>query len=591
MESKTIVTRLREAAKAYYETGTPIMTDEEYDALWDQLHQFDPNNPFFSEVGAPVGSNGVQLPTPMASLTKVKEDRVLSKDWICMDKLDGISALWICGYNRPNALYLRGNGTVGQDVTSCSKFIQGLKQFAGPQAIVRGELIVPKSLGIKNSRNWVNGLVHRSDAAREDLSKVHFVAYAVYQPSNMTCSQQMTWLDNVGFETVFHQVPEQRSTYLKDLFQDRRANGPYEVDGVVCFSNKQPYAPEAKNPPTTIGFAFKMPLQDQMAETTVREIDWASSRMGNWIPRVRFDPVQIGDARIEYCAGNNARNIQEKMLGPGAKVIIRRSGDVIPYLDRVIMPADTWEQPPAGRWKWDATQTHAVDTTPEATPEKLAVEMVHTLTSLDIEGISKTSAKKLVDGGLKTFVDVYKASEADLQSNLGKANGSKLYTALRNLHVGEEKWIRAYCGWPKGFGETRIAAFQAVKSNPSDWRGLMTPPKGVGEDSLKHVQEAVPGYLQWRALFKVASTPTNVTVTTAPKAAHKGYYVMSGFRDKEIQEKMASSGWELQDAVKKTTNLLLIPDGGKETGKVKAARDAGIKILTRSQLDFSELNQ
>lgn len=585
MSVASIVETLQKAAKAYYESDTPIMTDEEYDALWDRLKQLDPKNPFLETVGSTPGG-GVTLPVPMASLTKVKDTFTLPQTWTCMDKLDGISALWVCGYNQKKALYLRGNGLVGLDITHCSPWIQGLKQAGVPSAIIRGELIVPKRLEIKNSRNWVNGLVHRSDASPDDLKQVHFVAYAVYKPGKMNIQQQHTWLLFSGFEVVHHEVLPNMTNNLKELFLRRRAEGPYEVDGIVCMSNTSLVMPEAKNPSTQVAFAFKMPLQDQTAETTVREIDWASSRTGNWIPRVRFDPVQIGDARIEYCAGNNARNIQEKRLGPGAKIIIRRSGDVIPYLDQVLIPAEAWSPPPPNRWKWDATNTHAVDTTPEATPETLAVQMVHTLTSLEIEGISKTSAKKLVDGGLNTFVDVYKAAEDKLQSILGKANGLKLYTALRDIQVGEDKWIRAYCGWPKGFGESRIAAFLALKSNPAEWPTLTTTPKGVSEDSLMAVQAATPGYLAWRGLFKVASV---APAEPAPTAAHRGYYVMSGFRDASLQATLASYGWELQDSVKKNTTLLIVPDGFKETTKVKAARQAGVKIVPRSQVELSEL--
>ena len=580
----SIADRLREASKAYYETDKPLMTDAEYDELLEQLRAANPEHPLLSEVGAPC-SNAVKLPVPMPSLDKKKPEHITSLhgNWILTEKLDGISALWISGYNVKPALYLRGNGVEGQDVSHCIKGIQGLKQSSAHSSMVRGELIIPK--GVPNARNWVNGAVHRSDISLDDLKKIHFVAYQVCQPSNMSRSQQMTWLTINGFELAWNTfVQTLDATKLSEAFKTRRSDPIYECDGIVCGKDLIPETVTASNPKDA--FAFKMPLDDQKATTVVREIEWASSRTGNWVPRIRFDPVKIGSATIEYCTGIHAKFISESRLGPGAKIIVRRSGDVIPCLDTVLEPVDEWSKPPAGRWTWDASHIHALDTTTEATPEKIAIEIAYSLTSLGIEGLSKVSTKKLVEAGLKDFKSVYDASAEKLQGAIGKANGQKLYDALASLSVSEDKWLHAFCGWPKGFGSTRILSTLTAESSVAKWPSIKAP-KGQSDESFAEVQKIVPEYLKWRQQFGDVVVVPVVAVVPIPVATGtaKGAFVMSGFRDAALQQKFILGGWVEEERITKNTTLLIVPDVAKETGKVKDARAKGIRIAVRSEAD------
>lgn len=585
----TLVKQLRKAADAYYETATPIMSDTAYDALVDQLRTLVPEHPFFSEVGATPSVGVVPLPVAMPSLDKRKPENfkvlVSGKPYCIFDKLDGISALWVTGYSMTPQLLLRGNGLQGQDVSHCVKGIQGLKSLAVPKALIRGELIVPKGVlgeGVL-ARNWVNGQLHQKTPVLDDLQKVRFVAYQVCGSTSLTRSQQMTWLTNQGFETCWWSLETAPSLErLQELFKGRRAESAYECDGLVVGEDQVPVEVKGSSNPSD-AFAFKMAVDDQRATTVVREVDWASSRTGNWVPRLRFDPVKIGTATIEYCTGIHAKFIKENRLGPGARVVIRRSGDVIPCLDQVLEPAAVWSEPPEGRWTWDTTETHALDTTEEATPEKLALEMAHSLVCLGIEGISKVTAKKLVEAGsYKTLKQVWDAPLTGLKAAIGPGNGQKLFDGLRGLAVTEDKWMRAYCGWPKGFGETRITGLLAVESDPAKWSGLAKPPKGQSVEAFAEVVKAVPEYLVWRKQFSCAAVATVAAVPTVATVT-KGTYGMTGFRDADLQSKLAAAGWVFKDSVTASTAFLLVVDGAKETTKVAAARKAGIRIVARSE--------
>jgi len=207
----SIFDKLRNAAHAYYETAEPLMTDEAYDLLVEQARTADPTNAFFTQVGSIPVTGRVPLPCAMPSLKKIKPESIGSWKYVkqgphvLSDKLDGISALWVCGFNQKPALYLRGNGLVGQDCTHLSKHIQGLKVLGIPSAMIRGELILSRAVAKEvggSSRNWVNGVLHRSDPAVEDLGKVQFLAYQVLEPRSLTRSQQMTWLQNQAFSVL-----------------------------------------------------------------------------------------------------------------------------------------------------------------------------------------------------------------------------------------------------------------------------------------------------------------------------------------------------------------------------------------------------
>jgi DNA ligase (NAD+) len=591
-QAESLVQRLRKAAAAYYETDTPIMSDADYDALVEELQAISPNHPFLSEIGHAPGANIVKLPVPMPSLDKRKPDSLKPDDiergpYVLSEKLDGISALWVTGGNTRSQLLLRGNGLEGQDVSHCIGGIQGLAPSLHAKIMIRGELIVPK-VAVQGTlaRNWVNGILHQKTPSKEDLTKIKFIAYQVCEPNTLTRSQQMTWLHSRGFQVAWS-VKETALTNdrLQSLFKERREGSTYECDGIVIGKDTVPTL-TASNPKDA--YAFKMPLDDQRAQTTVQEVEWASSRTGNWIPRIRFTPVKIGTATIEYCTGFHAQYVRDNVIGPGAVILVRRSGDVIPVCERVVQVAPKgWQQPPDGQWSWDDSGVHAKDTSTDASPEKLALEMAHQLESFGVEGFSKTTCKKLVDGGVRVLKDVQTASLASLQALIGKVNGEKLKTGLRVAMdtAAESQWIRAFLGWPKGFGTTRIEATLAVESDITKWPQLARPPKGQSVEAFAEVCKAVPAYSAWRATFGIAA----VAAPSVPKQVQsevptKGFYVMTGFRDADLQTKLTAAGWKLQDKICKTTNVLLVADDAKETTKVKAARDAGIRILPRGQV-------
>lgn len=607
-----LVQRLKAASLAYYETAEPIMTDDEFDALVEDLRTLAPDHAYFQVVGAPVSSGAVRLPLPMPSLRKIKPDSVdawaatYRCPWLVSDKLDGISALWIPA---TGALYLRGDGLVGQDMSHLVPLgIQGLAKPVEITAdvMIRGELIVPKGSvpASAAARNWVNGVLHQKTPTPADVSRIEFISYSVYSAKPLKRSAQMKWLRLNGFKPVDYSIIGNAAD-LAPLLELRRAEGTYEIDGLVV--GQEGAIPEALDPRAALPrdcVAFKMPLADQRAYSEVVAVHWASSMGGLWIPRVEIKPVKIGAATITYATGHNAKFIHENSIGPGAIISVRRSGDVIPTIEGVAIPADDpympegTHEPKDGLWAWDERGTHALDKRGVVDAEKLALFLVDSLNAFDIEGVSTKNALKLAEAGLDSLPRLWTSTQAQLVAVVGNALGAKLYEQLHKKipAASPERWIAAYQGWPRGFGKQRVASLLALAPVEA-WPQLKAPPRGMGQDSFESTIGCVGGFLAWRASLgwqapaqePVANNATPIVkVGGQAPVASKGGVCMTGFRDAALAAELAAAGWELHDTVKKTTAVLIVADeSGMGTTKVAAAREKGVRIILRK--DVSQL--
>jgi len=583
---------LERASRAYYNGGPLLMDDESFDALLAQLQELEPNHPFLATVGAPPPAEGaVELPHFMPSLDKIKPGQgVLTRfllryaTTVISEKLDGLSALW-CPSKR--ALYLRGDGRMGQTVSHLAGHIQGLVASTENWAI-RGELILPRAAG---ARSAVNGLLHQKTPPKEELAKVRFIAYEVISPAEMGRESQMKWLAARGFETPWWKA----TTALTEeacceAFRERRESSPYETDGIVVGANAPPLKTTTlQNPKDCV--AFKMPTADQSALTTVREVLWAPSAQGYLIPRLRFDPVKIGGASIEFCTAHNARTVVDKVLGPGARVKIRRSGDVIPTLDSVLFPAESPALPadPAS-WAWGGdptTATHIVSK--KVSAEQTTSQLLHFAKAHDIAGLGPANCKLLVKAAIDGPAALWKATATTLGALLGPKTGESVHAALRaRLSVATElDFMLSSSVLPRGVGESKLKAVFGMYPDPRGWAAAAEAPTGWTLDSFREFQREYPNYERWRAAeifwipYPILAVPVAATATATPSRR----LCFTGFRDKELERAAQQRGFEIAPTVTQTLGVLVTPDGDtSDSEKVKkAAKYGSIEILSRSE--------
>ena len=594
----SLVKTLQEASDAYYNSGAGILGDEEYDRLREELETLAPDHPYLSQIGAPPKGKTVKLPFIMASLNKIKPGtgavasyaaKATLKTWILSEKLDGISALWF-----KNHLYLRGDGLNGVDVTLFAPHIQGLRKS---ELAIRGELIVPRGVLPEGTlaRSWVNGQFHQKQPIPKELRNVRFVAYEILN-STLAPWDQFKALQQLDFETAWAVgVPKGFMTDEKigKFLLDRRTQSKYDTDGIVISENIHVDQPTSvKNP--THKVAFKMLLTDQCAETTIVEVEWNPSAQGYLIPRLQVTPVVVGTARIEYVTAHNARFVVDNKLAPGAKILIRRSGDVIPAVEKVIVPATEPKMPSAHPWKWlegDSSSAHIIldNEKSEGTPKEVKqARLVLFAKTFELAGLGPGIATKLVEGGITTPGKLCTSSESSLSNAIGNGNGKKLSSQITLLgaKVSELKLMVASAVLPRGMGETKLGALFQAQPDPRNWHQLPEP-AGWTASSLHELVTALPSYVKWREEeFPQWSYPILPSPVEPQTIEKKGTICFTGVRSKPLEALLKAAGWETIDTVSSKLNVLVIPDGDEtDTGKVKKARQLGtVQILHLSQV-------
>ena len=605
MDLATLETRLTQANWAYHNTDTPIMTDDEYDILLEQLRTLSPTHPLLNTIGANPGT-GVQLPVPLASLDKVRMGEAGLARWqkrcgaqacVASEKLDGLSGLYTCPPRGKSTLYLRGNGVKGVDVSRV------LSSLAVPTiaCMVRGEIVLPKADTPAGSigRSLVNGWVHRSlDASAplaKELSKVHFVAYQVITPAGMTRSQQMAWLNSNGFRTPAWKklAPPMTETGLYDLLVKSKEESAYPLDGIVVGTDTVPVQlSELKNPPDAV--AFKAALEEQKQATTVVQVEWNVSRLGVWIPRIQIEPVVIGGAKIEWLTGHSAKLMNENQIGPGARIVVRRSGDVIPTLDTVITPCPGGPSlPPAGSWTWDENRVHAIMS--EGAAEggtSLAVKaLLHAFQTLGVEGIGQGLVANLVKAGVTSFPAMLTASDAVLREALGPGRAVTVKAGLAACVAAADIGTLMIASnlLPRGVGERKLRPLFAIDPSPRRWLLEGQSVDGWSKETLDGLQAVLPAVFAWCEKVKPGSSAAAAAgataKTTATAAKAQKTVAFTGVRpDANLLAAMTRSGWEMVDSLTKSTSLLVHADNANETGKLRKARADGIQ--TSSITDF-----
>lgn len=612
-----IADRLQKANWAYHNTDKPTMGDDEYDRLLELLRTKAPSHPFLKCIGATPDVNTAILPVPLASLDKVRMGEAGLQRWqkrrgimgikscVVSEKLDGLSALLIYDISPSGqkvSLYLRGDGVKGVCVNRIlpSLSLPSLRV----SCMIRGELVLPTADTPAGSvgRSLVNGWVHRAlDMTKplaKELSNVHFVAYQRISPGDMPRGDQMVWLAEAGFRVApWHKeplIPLTEDTLYKILVLAKEESA-YPLDGIVIGTDTVPVVSgsgEAKNPPDCV--AFKASLEEQKKETTVLFVEWNVSRLNTWIPRIQIEPVVIGGAKIEWLSGHSAKMISEGGIGKGARIVLRRSGDVIPTLDSVLARCPTGPcLPPAGSWDWDANRVHAVrkEGSEEGTAGLAEKALLHALQTLGVEGIGPGLVANLVKAGITGLPAFLVAPLPLLKDALGPTRYSRTLELVKSSL--EKASLCTLCIasnlLPRGVGERKLRPLFSKEGSPRRWKPeLFEGVDGWSKDTLAGLFAALPGVLGWCELVKpgcfsaMALAPGPGPVLEG-KALAKSV-VFTGVRpDAQLQEAMTRSGWSMSDSLTKATHLVVHAEGAKESGKLATARKYGIEVCSISQ--------
>lgn len=402
LRMKELVNKLNEASNAYYNGKDEIMSNHEWDAMFDQLAQLEeetgiilPDSPT-SKVGADeIGGNGlkkVRHEFPALSLDKTKDiyefPKVFSKaasgDCVVMHKLDGCT---LCltydgsrngGCGRLVQAVTRGNGEIGSDMTYQASYIEGIPMTIGfkGKLVVRGEALMTYSEferinsnleegeeEYSNPRNLANSTITMKEPGLKGR-KVMFKAFKLVHMEPAvddeikvpeTFFDALTLLERLGFGVVDHELARAYSSNpdvdsdlpdqiinVMNRFSDKVETLDYPVDGLVVASDDYKTADElpvtGHHPNRLTGFAFKW--ADECIETILREIEWSPSRTGRINPVAVFDPVQLEGTTVTRASVHNVSIVKKLRLRVGDKISVFKANKIIPQVDKNLTPGD-----------------------------------------------------------------------------------------------------------------------------------------------------------------------------------------------------------------------------------------------------------
>ena len=604
LNENQLATILRELNDAYY-NEQPLLTDNEYDIVKEYIENKYPSNQVLQDVGAPVERNKVKLPYEMWSMDKIKPDTNALTNWmskysgpyVLSCKLDGVSGLYTTEGKEPK-LYTRGNGKIGQDI---SHLIPYLRLPKTKNIVIRGEFIIPKGVFLfkykttfANPRNMVSGIVNQKSIT-DAVKDINFVAYEVIKPE-LKPSAQMDLLKTLDVECVFYKIESTLSNeLLSETLIQLRSNYRYEIDGIIVTDDKL-YKRQSGNPEHA--FAFKMVLSDQVAEAKVVDVIWSPSKDGYLKPRVRIEPIQLGGVQIEYATGFNGAFIENNKIGVGALIELIRSGDVIPYIRKVVIPAEQAKMPGVP-YKWNDTHVDIMLEnigSDETVQEK---NITGFFRGIGVEGLSSGNVSRIIKSGYDTVSKIIKMTVDDFL----KVDGFKMKTATKLYNGIQEKiqtapLIKIMSGsntFGRGFSEKKLELI--LDSYPDVLLSPLSPGekikkvsaiKGMADKTSETFVQHIPDFIRFMRDSNLEHRINETLVKASYDTTHPLYgksIVMTGFRDAELQEIIKNVGAKLGSSISKNTFVLLVKDATVEqdTGKALEAKQLGIPIMTKDE--------
>jgi NAD-dependent DNA ligase len=628
-KKKDIIGLLKKADDAFFNNDADLIKDDIYDIIKDYVKKKYPKDEYFKRIGADV-KNKVVLPYYMGSQNKIKDSEAelvkykakYGGSYIVSDKLDGVSCL-IVYENDTIKIYTRGNGTEGQDITHLLEYIDSIPKLKGVDIAVRGELIISKMnwdiLGVMgkqgaNPRNTLSGAINSDILNKDILSKVDFVAYSLINPK---MNNGFPMLQEKNFKVVNNKVLDTFDlTTLSNILQERRAIGEYVIDGIViCDISKYYEIIKDKNPEHS--FAFKSIHTLEQAEVIVTKVEWNVSKDMYMKPIVMFSEIELDNVKIKQATGFNGAYIEKNVIGPGSRIIIIRSGNVIPHIQSVITPsANGAPSMPVVDYKWNDTHVDImmVNKSGDKNRDYDIKNLVYFMKTASIENMGPGNISKIYDAGFDDIKKIVNITKADLL----KINGFKEKTAENIINaVAVIKEIDCLILMDasnimgRGFSYKKIKlitdAYPSILLHDKKSRAAtskinaddLMKVEGIAETSAKLFLNNLPKFYEFYDNLGIkckGDTKTPAAATAAATAAAAAVinpnisgksFVFTGFRDKDLEAYIIRMGGFIKTTISKNTDYLVVADLNENSTKVDKARSIGVPIILRDNAIFT----
>ena len=610
---KEVIALLEAANNAYRDTGDTILTDDQYDTLYDLMRLRNPNNPFFTKIGSETEpGKKVVLPFHMGGMDKMysgeeigkwlTREKIGNEKFVISDKLDGNSGILVKN-SKGLYMYSRGNATTGRDLSHLIPFI-GIPDLGGDAEIaIRGELIVSKedfkSVGdkYKNPRNFANSICVAK--SHEHTNLLNFVAFDLVSP-RMKTMDGFKYLQRLGFQTPQISLVAKKflnCDTLKSLLGKRRKTAKYEMDGLIITRNGVFEPVKSGNPKHSI--AFKVNSFGE--ETVVKAIDYQITKYGRLMPLVRCEPVIINGASVSNITGNNAKFIVDNRINVGTRLRVILSGEIIPKIVFIDSPEGVVGALPQVDYTWDATHTHVMYSGDSmADTEVVAKRIVSFIKTMNIDALSIGIVKRLIDNGYNTLDSILTISQEALLEIDGfkETLSNKIVKNIRDCldnPVNLVQLMSASLAFGDGMSAKRLQNVVDTYPNILELDTITVEDiKKIKGFSDKTAQLVVSGLLLFKKFLLehpyftiqnpvVSGSKASANLIKEHALANKTI-VITGVRDPEVNAFCETiSGCKIGNVISGKVDIIVVPSVEYSNKKTTLAESLGITRFTMAE--------
>ena len=614
-KKKDIINILIEADKAFFNSGQPKLTDDIYDIIKDYIRKKYPKDAYLKRVGADV-DNKVALPYYMGSQNKIKDsESEITKykkkypgPYLISDKLDGVSGMFV--YEGDNVkLYTRGNGREGQDISHLHKYISGFPKIKKQDKLaVRGEFIISKDNWDKlkkvddtlsNPRNTVSGAINSKILNKQLLKMIDFVAYTLVFPN---LPNGLPELDKMKFNVVNNTVVDDISlAFLSKNLEVSRKN-KYVIDGIVISDISKVYEIAlGKNPEHS--FAFKSIHTLEQIEVIVKEVEWNISKDKYMKPIVKFDEILLDDVKIKQATGFNAGYIEKNNIGPGSRIVIIRSGNVIPHIQSVLTASANGKPSMPGElnkdYKWNDTRVDIIKIGEDRNADFDIKNIVYFMKTAEVDNMGPGNITKIYNAGFHNIKSILKIQKEDLLKIEG-FKGKSADNILKALEKVKELdclvLMDASNMLGRGFSYKKIKMITDVypsilidnaenreKSLKISVEDLVKV-EGIAKISAKLFIENLPRFYEFYDSLGVKCKGIEEKVDKSVEKTENANikdkkFIFTGFRNKDYEKIIVENGGKVVTSISKSTHYLIVKNKTEKSGKIDKATELGVKIL------------
>ena len=637
---RELVELLNRARRAYEQENTEIMSNYEYDQLYDELQGLE------QELGTTLASSPTihvgyevlsELPKerherPMLSLDKTKDvgrlreflgDQKAVISW----KLDGLTIVLTYRNGELEKAVTRGNGEVGEVITSNARVFRNLPlriPFTG-ELVLRGEAVIgykdfekindeieDVDARYKNPRNLCSGSVRQLNSEITAQRNVRFYAFTLVRADGVDLHNsrlyQMDWLSSQGFDVVEHH-PVTAETIEGEVkwFADHIEKNDIPSDGLVLVYDDIAYGESlgttAKFPRDS--FAFKW--ADEIRETTLLEIEWSPSRTGLINPVAVFEPVELEGTTVSRASVHNISIMEELELGVGDRIQVYKANMIIPQIAENLTRSGVRDIPRTcpvcggeTRINMENETKTLVCTNPKCQAKHIkSFALFVSRDAMNIEGLSEATLEKFImNGFIKDFTDIFHLDryEEEIKSmdGFGEKSYLKLQAGVQNARVTTLPRLVYSLGIPNIGSANAKVICRALGNDPE--RVMNATAEELAE--ISGVGEVIAGtYVQYfadeehREIFRRLLGEVEIPKEEEPEGGKdlSGVnFVITGsvehFANRgEVKEEIERRGGKVTGSVTSKTNYLINNDVNSTSSKNRKARELGIPIISEEE--------